>query len=225
MKESSSKKLPIVRRLVGCATLQRVCTHQLPSVDEWVIDLELLAIRPKYRGLNIGKYLITLAQNRSIVGNFDAVVTCSDSDAVGFYEKHAFSVDPVLNSRYESIGDIWTNTTKMCYIPPYMDFDSTNTSSSSSFVDELTTMEREYGRWQKLAFAGYQTQARLFLKLKQEVFALKASLCAKDSLIDDLRCRNDILERQNRLLKLRLNDKEDNDDVNKIISDLENLQS
>ena len=77
-----------------------------------------MSVRSKYRGSGIGKYLLNLAQNKTIVGAYDAVVTCADSDAVAFYEKHSFSVDAILNSRYAEIGDIWTNTTKMCYLPP-----------------------------------------------------------------------------------------------------------
>lgn len=184
--------------------MQRVCTHQLPGHDERVIDLELLSVRNKFRGAGVGKYLLSLAQNKAIVGSYDAVVTCADSDAVAFYEKHSFSVDAILNSRYADIGDIWTNTTKMCYVPPYEATTSSTTTSSSSFIEELTHMERDYSRWQKMMFGAYQSQAKLFLKLKNEIFALKASLCAKESVIDELKVRNDMLERENRLLRVQV---------------------
>ena len=77
--------------------------------DEWVIDLELMSVRKKYRHLNIGKYLINLIQNKNYVGNFDAIVTSSDLDAIKFYEKFGFSIDPILNSKYKFIGIIRTN--------------------------------------------------------------------------------------------------------------------
>lgn len=113
------EKARILKSLIACATLERVSTFQLPGHDEWVIDLQLMSVREKYRGFNIGKYLINSIQNRNLVGTYDAIVTCSDSSAIQFYEKYAFCIDPILNSKYSHIGDIWTNTTKMCFIPPY----------------------------------------------------------------------------------------------------------
>lgn len=112
----------------------------------------------------------------------------------------------------------------MCYVPPYA-----SETSALSFIDELTHMERDYARWQKLTFGAYQSQAKLFLKLKQEVLALKANVCAKDALIDELRMRNDMLDKQNRLLRLKLREKDEEDendtDLKELIADLENLQS
>ncbi len=100
-KESkNSGKSWLLQNLIGCATLQRCSTFQLPGQDEWIIDLQLMSVRAKYRGLNIGKYLLNLIQNRDYVGNFDAIVTSSDLDAIKFYEKYGFNVDPILNSKY-----------------------------------------------------------------------------------------------------------------------------
>jgi hypothetical protein len=212
-------------------TLQRVITFHLPGQEEWVIDLELLSVRPKYRGYKVGKYLLNLSQNPRIVGTFDAVVTSSDSDAISFYEKYSFSVDPILNSRYSTVGDIWTNTTKMCYIPPYLAENGGGGGDSTSFIEELTKMERDYGKWQKLVFGAYQSQARLFMKLKQEVLSLKANLCAKDSVVDELRVRNEVLERENRLLRLKLREAEkkeeddEDEEEKKLIAKLERLQT
>ena len=169
--------------------------------DEWVIDLELMSVRPKYRGLSIGKYLINLIQNKNYVGNFDAIVTSSDIEAIKFYEKYGFNIDPILNSKYKFIGDIWTNTTKMCYVPPYCqlidkhqaklkeafshfsqkpviksiemldlddeeDPDSEPENFENICVTELTNMETDFKKWQKLMFSAYQNQAQLFFKVR-----------------------------------------------------------
>jgi hypothetical protein len=203
-----------------------------------------MSVRPKYRGLNIGKYLINLIQNKNYVGNFDAIVTSSDLDAIKFYEKYGFNIDPILNSKYKFIGDIWTNTTKMCYIPPYCQlidrhqmklreaFGSSNNeliipiessdtkskvasetdpASSHEFfnyenicVQELTNMENDFKRWQKLMFSAYQSQAQIFFKLKQEITNLKIKLSAKESIIDDLKIQNNLLAKKNNLLKMEL---------------------
>ena len=79
-----------------------------------------MCIRKMYRGFNIGKYLLnSLIKNPNYVGIYDAIVTSSDVYATKFYEKYGFNFDHILNSKYANIGDIWTNTTKMCYLPTY----------------------------------------------------------------------------------------------------------
>lgn len=158
------------------------------------------------------------------------------------------------------IGDIWTNTTKMCYIPPYCQlidkykkklrdsflikkpfvqsidemFDIQKSAESieeqtrrmlsnqelselsqiignddisyeNSCVVELTSMENDFKKWQKLMFSAYQSQTQLFIKLKQEILTLKVKLSAKEGLIDDLKIENNILSKKNNLLKMELN--------------------
>ena len=222
---NSSSRMDITKNLVACATLQKTYTHQLPNQDEWILDLELMSVRKKYRGYSIGKYLISTIQNRGIVGGFDAIVTSSDLDAIEFYEKYGFSVDPILNSKYSDVGDIWTNTTKMCYVPPYCSLVVKKSEleteeagkGDDSFIAELTKMENEFKRWQKLTFGAYQSQAQIFGKLKQEVFTLKAKLCAKDSIIEDLKMENDVLVRKNRFLANQIKSLEIDKEIDDII--------
>lgn len=273
-KSSSNQRAKVIKNLIACATIERVSTFQLPGQDEWVIDLQLMSVREKYRGHSIGKYLINLIQNRNLVGNYDAIVTCSDSEAVKFYEKYAFCVDPILNSKYSHIGDIWTNTTKMCFVPPYCSllemsnqkfnqiveiidenelseqkienvsenlvlnefYNNTQENDHRSYITELTNMERDFKRWQKLMFSSYQFQSKLFFKLKQEILNLKAKLCAKDSLIDDLKIQNDLLVKNNKLLNMKIKDMVYNDtqgkylldknqDIEKLIEELEKFSN
>ncbi len=66
-------------------------------------------------------------------GIYDAIVTSSDEEAIEFYLKHGFSENPILNCKYKLIGDAWTNTTKMCYIPPYL-ADSLSTQAGNKIV-------------------------------------------------------------------------------------------
>jgi ribosomal protein S18 acetylase RimI-like enzyme len=262
--QESESRNQIFKSLVACATLQKVNTFQLANQDEWIVDLELLSVNKKHRGFNIGKYLIYLIQHRDYVGAYDAIVTASDLDAIEFYEKYGFSLDPILNSKYSNIGDIWTNTTKMCYIPPYsstneinkkspafkltslneyssrsveskecLDMPSlTNLSlqtenqsipkstttddvdlfgleedSSASFLHELTNMEKDYKHWQKSMFNSYQSQAKLFIKFKQEILNLRAKLVAREGLIDELRVQNQLLAQKNKFLQLELDSK------------------
>jgi ribosomal protein S18 acetylase RimI-like enzyme len=204
----------ILNNLIACATVERVNTYQQPSKDEWVIDLELMGVRRKYRGYGLGKYLIGLVQSDRVVGSFDALVTSADPDAVEFYEKYSFVSDAILNSKYAHIGDLWTNTTKMCYLPPYMSNSTSTTTGNeendeNNYINELAVMERDFKRWQKIMFSAYQTQAQIFYKFKQEILSLKAKLCAKNSLIEELKLQNDLLTRKNRQLRLQQQQQQD----------------
>ena len=201
---ANSPQTPFLKSLIACATLQRCIAFPLPGQEEWVIDLQLMSVRQKYRGFNIGKYLVSLVQNKTFVKNYDAIVTSSDLDAIQFYEKYGFSKDPILNSKYWGIGDIWTNTTKMCYIPPYASLATDGADDENSFISELAHMEKDFKRWQKVSFGAYQSQAAIFNKLKQEIFTLKAKLCAKDGIIEDLKIKNDILLRKNKAFALKI---------------------
>ena len=76
--------------------------------------------------------------NQNYIGDYDAIITASDQDAISFYRKFGFAEDPILLAKYKysclkypfydvhshrllsrDIGDAWTNTTKMCYLPAY----------------------------------------------------------------------------------------------------------
>src|SRR4051812_37807648 len=63
-KHDAAKKCSFLERLLGCATVERVSTYQLPGQEEQVVDLDLLCVRKKYRGFNVGKYLLQLVQSR-----------------------------------------------------------------------------------------------------------------------------------------------------------------
>lgn len=257
IENSMSKKSSFVKNLLACATLERVNSYQLPGQDESIIDLQLLAVRNKYRGYSIGKYLINLILNKDFVGNYDAIVTCSDSNAIKFYEKFSFSIDPILNSKYFNIGDIWTDATKMCFIPPYASTSETkfnfktlikNIESDtdlesifvndeiknedvlqecdkdySLFITELTNMERDFKKWQKLMFSSYQFQSKLFHKFKQEILNLKANICAKDSIIEELKNKNNHLLESNKLLQIKIDDLETKQEILVLNSKLKSL--
>ena len=187
-----------------------------------------MAVVKSHRGFGIGKYLMNhIIQNVNHVGPFDAIITSSDSNAIEFYEKYGFNDNPILNSKYKSIGDIWTNTTKMCYIPPYMlkSQEKKKTSTELNSLEELTQLENDFKKWNKITLTSYQINSQIFLKLKQEIISLKAKECAKDNLINDLQIRNEILERKNRLLNLQLNNsnKSNDDDEMSKKSDHESL--
>jgi ribosomal protein S18 acetylase RimI-like enzyme len=127
LEQNRNEKCQFLKRIIGCSSFERSNSFHMGGNDECVISLDLMCIRSKYRGYNLGKYLIRFIQNTTLMGKFDAIVTSSDVGAIEFYEKFGFTQNPLLNSKYNDIGDNWTNTTKMCFISPY-------TTKNSKFV-------------------------------------------------------------------------------------------
>lgn len=81
-----------------------------------MLDLQLMACRKKFRGQGIGRHMIQvtrresrvvrhsylqLLMNRDYVGEFDAIVTASDQEAIDFYRKFGFTEDAILLSKYK----------------------------------------------------------------------------------------------------------------------------
>ena len=71
-------------RLIGCATFER--SYERPG--EKVIQLTLVAVRGKYRGLGIGSYLIKQLLDSTITGGCDVIVVNADHNAIEFFERH-----------------------------------------------------------------------------------------------------------------------------------------
>ncbi|CAF1535472.1 unnamed protein product, partial [Adineta steineri] len=122
--------------------------------------------------------------NRDYIGDYDAIITASDQGAINFYRKFGFTEDAILLSKYKDIGDCWTNTTKMCYLPPY------NVINEDP-IRCLTMMDDQFQKWQKSMFHGYQNQAALFQRLKHEMIGLYAK---STSYQDDETRENEQLE-------------------------------
>lgn len=203
--KTDSNSLAFLKSLVACCTIRKVSTFSLSNRIETIVDLELLCVRKKYRRQRIGRYLIDLIKNRYCVGLYDAIVTSSDFDAIKFYESVDFSLDPILNSKYGSVGDVWTNTTRMCYLPPYLSASSPTTDvfTEMSYFTEIEAMEKDFADWQKNVFNLYQSQVQLFMKLKKDVVKTKATLLVKDKMIEELKLENDLLKRKMKFLELK----------------------
>ncbi|CAF0978880.1 unnamed protein product [Adineta steineri] len=199
LKKVKAEKLNLHKRLIGSLSFQKITMFPTPAHEEHVLDLLLLACRKKYRGRGIGRYLMKLLMNRDYIGDYDAIITASDQGAINFYRKFGFTEDAILLSKYKDIGDCWTNTTKMCYLPPY------------NVIDEdpircLTMMDDQFQKWQKSMFHGYQNQAALFQRLKHEMIGLYAKINAQDQTIVSLNRERFLLAKENAALKVKLSE-------------------
>jgi hypothetical protein len=94
-------------------------------------------------------------------------------------------------------------------------------SVEQTSLDELSQIENDFKKWNKITLTSYQINAQIFLKLKQEIIGLKAKHCAQENLINDLQIRNDILERKNRLLALQLKNRKTDEDGDDEVKDEE----
>ena len=112
-------------RLVGSITFMRLSRYGCVSVClyvHWSIHLSicskpgessvqvlLLAVRHRWRGLGVGGYLLRLSKDPAIVGQYDVVLTFADHKAEKFFSRHGFTDDPIITARYKYI-DIWSVT-------------------------------------------------------------------------------------------------------------------
>jgi len=190
-------KLNLHKRLIACLSFQKVTIFPLPTQEEHVLDLQLLACRKKYRGRGLGRHLVKLIMNRDYIGDYDVIITAADQNAIDFYRKFGFTDDAIILSKYKDIGDCWTNTTKMCYLPPY------NVVNEDP-VRCLTMMDDQFQKWQKTMFTSYQNQAALFNRLKNEMIGLYAKINAQEQTIITLNRERFLLAKENAALKLKL---------------------
>ncbi|CAF3396990.1 unnamed protein product [Rotaria socialis] len=218
LEKVAADKINFNKRLIGCLSFQKITTFPITSQEEHVLDLQLMACRKKYRGHGIGRHLLKLIMNNEFVGEYDAIVTASDQSAIDFYRKFGFTEDAIILSKYKAIGDCWTNTTKMCYLPPY------------NVVNEdpircLTIMDDQFQKWQKTMFSSYQNQAALFNRLKNEMIGLYAKINTQDQIIVSLNRTRFLLAKENASLKLKLSgSKSSGDENNEDIEELETHQ-
>ncbi|CAF1318470.1 unnamed protein product, partial [Rotaria sordida] len=134
------------------------------------------------------------------------------------------------------IGDCWTNTTKMCYLPPYNEI-LIRIFSFSVVNDDpircLTLMDDQFQKWQKTMFTSYQNQAALFNRLKNEMIGLYAKINTQEQIIISLNRERFLLAKENASLKLKFSQsrtfsEENNEDIEQLethqmIKDMEKM--
>ncbi|XP_072033963.1 uncharacterized protein [Amphiura filiformis] len=174
-----SVSLGIEGRLVACATWEK--SYIRPG--EKITQIDLLAVRKRFRKLGIGKHLIQNLKDPSLVGVYDSLVVYADHSAVDFFGNFGFSDDIVLNSKYSEIADNWTNCQLMCYLPP---FTGQTILKQSDPVLDLKVMELEIQKWTEKSREAYQAQYGCMMRMRHEIIALKALVSSQQDLIDSL---------------------------------------
>ncbi|CAF0822456.1 unnamed protein product [Adineta ricciae] len=207
LKKVKAGKINLHKRLISCLSFEKITMFASQFQEEHVLDLLLLACRKKCRGKGIGRHLMKLLMNRDYIGDFDAIITASDQSAIDFYRKFGFTEDAILLSKYKTIGDCWTNTTKMCYLPPY------NVINEDP-VRCLTMMDDQFQKWQRAMFNGYQSQAALFNRLKTEMIGLYAKINAQEQTIVSLNRERFLLAKENATLKKQISQSASSADEN-----------
>lgn len=194
---SSHFDIGIESRIVAAMTYQRSTL----SSKEKVIKLSLLSTRKRYRGYGVGQYIVKLLQDPSLVGLYDAIVTHADSGAVKFFTRCGFSDDVLLNSKFKEFEDDWTNTTMMCYFPPF-------TKDSYCSLD-ATDIELEMELWKMRSLVAYQAQTVFMTRIIHEIRTLRKQLAShKDqirSLTNELeRTKDEKYQLEKRFLQFKL---------------------
>ncbi|XP_002120688.2 uncharacterized protein LOC100181199 [Ciona intestinalis] len=169
------KYLGVEHRLIGCSTFER--SYEKPG--QRVLQLTLVGVRKKYRGVGVGGFMMKQLHDATITGGYDVIVVNADHNAVDFFEKEGFSDDVILNSQYSDIGDVWLNCKRMCYLPSY---GATNETTDL----DLKEMELELAMWREKSLNVYQSQASLFHRLRREIVRLRARASMQDDVISRL---------------------------------------
>ncbi|PIK34633.1 hypothetical protein BSL78_28544 [Apostichopus japonicus] len=181
---------PAVMKRMSMISLKEPSCFSSWCPGENTIQIDLLAVRRRYRKSGVGKYLIQKLKDPSMVGRFDNLVVYADHSAVDFFSGYGFSDDIVLNSKYSELADNWTNCTLMCYIPPFTG--QTMFRSSDESLD-LKAMELELQKWTQKSREAYQAQFSCLMRFRHEIIALRALVSSQQDIITSLSNKVDVL--------------------------------
>ncbi|XP_071954182.1 uncharacterized protein [Antedon mediterranea] len=179
----------IESKIVACATWKK--SHICPG--EKIIQICLMGVRKKCRKCGIGKYLIKMLKDTTLVGIYDSLVVYADPGAVDFFKSFGFKDDIVLNSKYEQLVDNWTNSTMMCYLPPFTGH--TLMQGNDELLD-MDAMELEFEKLTKRSRDFYQTQYHCMERLKHEVLMLRTIVQSQKQSIKSLSFDKELLQKK-----------------------------
>lgn len=113
----TSMEIGMENRLMAACTFSM--RTALRDAAARLVHLKLLAVRHSFRGARLGARLVECLKDRTLLGEYDALVTHADPDAVGFFEKLGFSDDPFLNRNWRAFEFEYTNARLMTYVPAF----------------------------------------------------------------------------------------------------------
>ncbi|XP_070563824.1 uncharacterized protein [Ptychodera flava] len=177
-KEVPDELIGIENRLVACATWER--SNVRPG--EKIIQINLLGVRKRFRKWGLGKFLIQTLKDPTLVGQYDAIVVYADHGAVNFFSHYGFSDDIVLNSKFKELADNWTNSTLMCYLPPFTCQNSLGEGARDPILD-IREMELELQKWTEKSREAYQSQFACTMRMRNEIITLRALVASQQDII------------------------------------------
>ncbi|XP_074641574.1 uncharacterized protein LOC141899273 isoform X2 [Tubulanus polymorphus] len=197
-----SKHVHIENRIVGCITYdKKFCRGQ-----ERVIHLTLIAVRKRFQGWGIGKYLLQQVKDPMVVGQYDAVVVHADNSAIEFFQKYGFNDDMVLNNKWTEFAEQFTNCTLMCFLPQ---FHSHSLLGKTTNELDLASMDKELKKWRDKTLEAYQAQVSCITRYKNEILHLRKLVTQQEKDIlklkaEKLNAEQDKYELEKDFLKFRL---------------------
>ena len=89
-------------------------------LGQCLLQVSLLGVRVRYQREGVGGRLLdALLRGDASGARPDAAIAWADLKAVGFFRKHGFRDDAILNARYREISDPWERSTLMsAQLPP-----------------------------------------------------------------------------------------------------------
>ncbi|XP_077981958.1 uncharacterized protein LOC144436965 [Glandiceps talaboti] len=163
---------------MACATWEKSDVRP----GEKVLQIDLLGVRKRYRKFGLGKFLLQNLKDPSVVGHYDAIVVYADHSAVSFFAHYGYTDDIVLNSKYKDLADNWTNSTLMCYLPPFTTQTMMGESASDPVLD-IREMELEMQKWTEKSREAYQSQYACTQRMRNEIITLRALVASQQDII------------------------------------------
>ncbi|CAH8649673.1 unnamed protein product [Dicrocoelium dendriticum] len=185
--------------------------------NQRIIHLNLLAVRRHLRRQKLGSIMLRYLKRPDISGYYDALIVHADLDAVGFFEKHGFTDDILLNHFWEDFTSEYKNCKIMTYVPGYSDQYCSVASCSplpeetncGSWIKKLDVNIRE---WQHNAQLTHRNQYVLYRKMRNEIIELQNLVKLQGKHISEL--YKELQETYTTLLRLQSSDAGKDDSTN-----------
>ncbi|XP_065834268.1 uncharacterized protein [Oscarella lobularis] len=181
----TQESVGIESRLAAAASYERLVGKE----DDGIIQLSLISVRKRFRKRGLGKRLINMIKDPTVMGSFKCIIAYVDHGAIEFFRKHNFTDDVVVSSRFKHLAENWENSTFMCYLPPYSDIGPVPQLTSKVHQDALVLfqLDADIEDWRKSAVEVHQNHALLVQRLRNEMLRLTAQVRNQEEIILSLK--------------------------------------
>ena len=172
------------QRLVGAVSFE---VGQ--RLGQCLLQVSLLGVRVRYQREGVGGRLLdALLRGDASGARPDAAIAWADLKAVGFFRKHGFRDDAILNARYREISDPWERSTLMsAQLPP---------RRPESGAEAARSIDDDVAAWRHSRLLEYSKELAVVERMASEIAALREKAGRQESYIAYLTAENARLRRE-----------------------------